>query len=348
MKLCEKTAKAGLTIYNKKSIIYMYTTYTTYIKEAQQMNEIVNIENRGIISDEPLTADLFLRWTRYLDAKPKTVETYSKAIKQFLIFLKDNDINAPQREDVIRYRDQLKESHKPTTVQGYLMAVKLFFQWTEQEGIYPNIANRIKGAKLDPEHKKDYLTTKQVNKVLNSIDTASLNGLRDYAVLALMVTSGLRTIEVSRANIEDLRTVADSTVLYIQGKGRDEKTDYVKLAEPVEDAVRAYLQARGHAEKESPLFASIANRNNGERMTTRSISRIVKDRLIEAGFDSDRLTAHSLRHTAATLNLLNGGTVEETKQLLRHSNINTTLIYSHALERAKNDSENRIARAIFK
>jgi integrase/recombinase XerC len=83
-------------------------------------------------------------------------------------------------------------------------------------------------------------------------------------------------------------------------------------------------------------------------MTTRSISRIVKDRLIEAGFDSDRLTAHSLRHTAATLNLLNGGTVEETKQLLRHSNINTTLIYSHALERAKNDSENRIARAIFK
>ena len=82
-------------------------------------------------------------------------------------------------------------------------------------------------------------------------------------------------------------------------------------------------------------------------MTTRSISRLVKDHLVDAGMDSDRLTAHSLRHTAATLNLLNGGSVEETQQLLDHRNINTTLIYSHALERAKNNSENRIAKAIF-
>ena len=73
----------------------------------------------------------------------------------------------------------------------------------------------------------------------------------------------------------------------------------------------------------------------------------IEDHLIEIDLKSDRLTAHSLRHTAATLNLLNGGTVEETKQLLGHANINTTLIYSHALERAKNDSENRIAKAIF-
>ena len=82
-------------------------------------------------------------------------------------------------------------------------------------------------------------------------------------------------------------------------------------------------------------------------MTTRSISRVAKESLIDIGLDSDRLTAHSFRHTAATLNLLNGGTVEETQQLLGHKNINTTLIYSHALERAKNNSEKRIAKAIF-
>lgn len=82
-------------------------------------------------------------------------------------------------------------------------------------------------------------------------------------------------------------------------------------------------------------------------MTTRSISRIAKTRLVSAGLESSRLTGHSLRHTAATLNLLAGGTVEETQQLLGHANINTTLIYSHALERAKNNSEDRIAKAIF-
>ncbi len=66
-----------------------------------------------------------------------------------------------------------------------------------------------------------------------------------------------------------------------------------------------------------------------------------------AGLDSERLTAHSLRHTAATLNLLAGGSVQETQQLLRHSNIGTTMIYAHNLERAANNSEARIAAALF-
>ena len=162
-----------------------------------------------------------------------------------------------------------------------------------------------------------------------------------------MVTTGLRTIEIARANFEDMRTVADFTALYIQGKGHTEKTEYVKLTGPVENAIRAYLKARGSVKSNEPLFCSTSNRDKGERLTTRSISRIVKTHLVEAGLNSERLTAHSLRHTAATLNLLNGGSVEETQQLLRHTNINTTLIYSHALERAKNNSEQRIANAIF-
>jgi integrase/recombinase XerC len=82
-------------------------------------------------------------------------------------------------------------------------------------------------------------------------------------------------------------------------------------------------------------------------MTTRSISRIVKENMAGADLISDRLTAHSLRHTTATLNLLNGGTPEETRQLLRHANINTTMIYRHALERANNNSESRIVKAIL-
>lgn len=310
-------------------------------------NIIVTTGNNAIAEQQALTAELFTRWTNYIDAKPKTVETYTRSIRQFFNYMQEHSITRPSREDVVAYRDHLKETHKPTTTQSYIMAVKLFFQWTEQEGLYPDIAKHVKGAKLDTEHKKDYLTTKQVARLLGTIDRSTLKGLRDYAIVALMVTSGLRTVEVARANIEDMRTVADFTALYIQGKGHEERTAYVKLAEPVEAAIRDYLAARGKAEATSPLFSSDAHRNAGERMTTRSISRIVKEALIVAGLDSDRLTAHSLRHTTATLNLLNGGTVEETQQLLRHTNINTTLIYSHALERAKNNSEARVAKAIF-
>lgn len=182
---------------------------------------------------------------------------------------------------------------------------------------------------------------------MGAIDRSTLKGLRDYAMLSVMVTTGLREISIVRADIGDIRTAGDAVALFYQGKGHEEKADYVKLAEPVEEAVRAYLKARGGADPKAPLFSSIANRNNGERMTTRSVSRVAKERLIAVGLESDRLTGHSMRHTAATLNLLNGGTVEETRQLLGHTNINTTLIYSHALERAKNNSEERIAKAIF-
>ena len=82
-------------------------------------------------------------------------------------------------------------------------------------------------------------------------------------------------------------------------------------------------------------------------MTTRSISRIAKTHLIAAGLESDRLTAHSLRHTAATLALLNNAKPEEVQQMLDHQSLNTTLIYSHALDRMKNDSEKKVAKAIF-
>lgn len=311
------------------------------------MNDIAIVNDRNELVTQDIGAELFTRWINYIDAKPKTIETYTRAIKQFFLFLQANNITQPTREDIIAYRDALKQNHKPTTVQSYIMAVKQFFNWTSQENIYPNIAQRVKGSKLDTEHKKDYLTTKQVNTLLKNIDRTTLKGLRDYAILALMITSGLRTIEVVRANIEDIRTVADFTALFLQGKGHDEKTQYIKIAEPVEDAIRAYLKARGTTKPTEPLFTSLSNRDSGERMTTKSISRIAKSNLVNAGLDSDRLTAHSLRHTTATLNLLNGGTVEETQQLLRHTNINTTLIYSHALERAKNNSEARVAKAIF-
>lgn len=294
-----------------------------------------------------INADAFSRFIGYIDAKPKTIETYTRAIRQFMKWLQVNGITHPTRADILAYRDELKTTVKPSTVQSYIIAVRQFFKWLYQEGQYANIAENVKGAKLDKSHKKDALTSRQIKGVLASIDTADINGKRDYAIFALMVTGGLRTIEVARANIEDIRTLGDATVLYIQGKDRDEKTEYVKLAEPIEKAIRAYLTARSKAEAIAPLFVSHSNNNNRERLTTRSISGVIKRRLVEAGYNSDRLTAHSLRHTAGTLNLLNGGTLDETQQLLRHSNINTTMIYLHHIDRANNQSESRIASAIF-
>lgn len=305
--------------------------------------------NGEVTTAQGVTYEIYLRWIHFIDAAPATVATYEKAVRRFMAYLAENNITHPQREDVINFREELKATgHKPTTTQAYITAVRLFFQWLEQERIYPNIADRVKGAKVSRGHKKDYLTADQTRAILESIDRRSLQGLRDYALFALAVTCGLRTIEISRADIADLGTAGGSAALYVQGKGKEEKTDFVKLAAPIESAVLAYLTARGERDAAAPLFASTSNNNAGGRMSTRAISGIIKSCMQRAGYDSERLTAHSLRHTAATLNLLAGGSLQETQQLLRHSSIDTTTIYAHNLERAASRSEERIAGTIFR
>ncbi len=296
---------------------------------------------------EKSLAAAYTDYTGFLDATPRTVQTYTGNVRQFVKWTQQNGIERPTRQDVIAYRDGLRERCKPSTVQNYITALRLFFSWTAQAGLYPNIAEHIKGAKLDSSHKKDYLNAAQIKDVLDSIDTQTAKGKRDYSIIALMVTGGLRDVEVSRANIEDITQLGGCTILFLQGKGRDERTDYVKVVPAVEKPLRAYLRTRQKAKGKQPLFTSLSNNSKGERLSPKSISGIVKGRLIAAGYNSDRLTAHSLRHSAVTLSLIGGLPLEEVQQFARHKNISTTQIYAHNLERAQNRSEDTIADSIF-
>lgn len=294
--------------------------------------------------DEAMAAS----WTRFLQVSPKTVSTYTKAVKQFFLFMRENEIQTPTREDLLSFRESLIcGNKKPSTIQLYMTAVKGFFNWMTETYGYPDITKRVKGAKIDTtQHKKSYLTPAQMKNVLSDIDRSTLAGKRDYAMIWTMVTTGLRTVSIVRADIEDISAAGDCLALWYQGKGHTEKDSFVKLCPEAEAALSDYLKARG--KKTGVLFASEAHQSKSGRMATGSVSRIVKTAFRKAGYDSGKLTAHSLRHTAATLNLMNGGTVEETQQLLGHKNINTTMIYSHTLDRIKNQSESRIGEAIVK
>jgi integrase/recombinase XerC len=162
-----------------------------------------------------------------------------------------------------------------------------------------------------------------------------------------MMTAGLRTIEVVRADVGDLHTFGEDVYLSIQGKGHDEKSAKILVASQVNNFIKEYLATRKNLNADEPLFTSTSRRNFNQRMETQSISKLVKTKLREISIDDNRHTAHSLRHTAATQALLNGVPLLQVQQVLRHSNINTTLIYSHAIERMKNKSEQTVADAIF-
>lgn len=315
----------------------------THKKVSEKMNQLTTVNNHLVINENTIN-----NYLSFVDVQGQSALTYTKSIRQLANYLRANGISEPVREDILRFREYLKETgHKNTTIQTYIVAIRLFFKWLQQEGIYPNIADNIKAPKVSRDHKKDYLTANQVKEILNSIDTDTLQGKRDYALISLLVTCGLRTIEVVRANKEDLQALGENTVLYIQGKGREDKAEYVKVPVQTEKAIREYLLARGKISGAEPLFASTSNNSRGQRMTTRAIRGIVKNAMVKTGYDSDRLTTHSLRHTAVTLSLLVGKDITEVQEFARHKNIATTMIYNHALDKAKNTCSSAISDAIF-
>lgn len=312
------------------------------------MNELEVIDAKTVPTTGNRWETLFQEFISYIDVRERTIDTYKKALRQFVFYLEENGITQPTRETVKEWRDHLKTSLKPSSVQTYITSLRAFFKYLSSRYGIPNIVADVKGAKIQRGFKKDYLTTDQSHRMLillkRRIDS---KGKRDFAIISLMLTTGLRTIEVVRANIEDMRTVGDGVSLFVQGKGRDDRTESVRLAPQVEEAIREYLKTRPTAKGTDPLFTSNSNHNISERLTTRSVSRLVKETLRGVGLNSDKLTAHSLRHTAGTLALLNGHSVQEVQQVLRHSNINTTMIYAHNIERAKNTSELSVANMIF-
>lgn len=312
------------------------------------MQEIINLNPAEVfVTENKFTESLIEKWLKFSDVRQSSQHTYLKAIKQLLKFLNENKIFQPTRSDIENWREYLNQTHKPSSVQLYIIAVKLFFKFLAQNNIYPNIAEHIKSPKTDSEHKKDALTINQCQALLNTIDISKPKGLRDRAIISLMMTAGLRTIEVVRADVGDLHTFGEDVYLSIQGKGHDEKSAKVLVASQVNNFIKEYLATRKNLNADEPLFTSTSRRNFNQRMETQSISKLVKTKLREISIDDNRHTAHSLRHTAATQALLNGVPLLQVQQVLRHSNINTTLIYSHAIERMKNKSEQTVADAIF-
>jgi len=294
------------------------------------------------VASKEIGEGLLDSWMSDLDPSTYTRKAYLKAVRQFLAFAG----TTPQRADLKAWRKHLSQTTKPNTLSLYIGAVRRLFQWINDndlfDGYYANIAAGIKGAKISREFKRDCLTATQAKEIIDAAPT-----MRDKAMLALMITAGLRDIEVARADIGDLRTTAAGPVLHVWGKGRSGKDEYVKVSNHTLKAILAYLETRAGKKETDPLFTSESNNSSGKRLSTGAISTIAKYAMIQAGYDSSRLSAHSLRHTAATLALLNGSTLQEVCQMMRHKNINTTLIYAHNLERMSNQSESRIDSAVF-
>lgn len=279
--------------------------------------------------------------------------TYTRCLKQFYEYLKLEGIKSPTEEDIQAYVNHLDDKGmSEATMQLYVIAVRKFFHWLVKKGYYhENIASDINVPKVNrKEFAKDYLTATQVNMTLDAIATyqekqltqAKERGsrqsvierindtaLRDYAMIRLMVTAGLRTVEVSRADIGDLRTRGGKLYLYVQGKGRRTKDARVHIAPSTEKAIYQYLATRKDTQSHDPLFPSNSNRNQDGHLTAKSVNRIVNTYFIEAGIKTDTISPHSLRHSFATIMRAEGLSKEEAQVAMRHESIKTLEFYDH-------------------
>ena len=305
--------------------------------------ELMNVEHSDILSVQVLNS-----FYSYLDVSAVTLKAYRAGIRQFMAYLNISNVQMPKRENVVMFKQALLAAgRKASTVALYLAALRRFFDWLESEGLYPNITRGVKSPKQERGHKRDALSGAQLKECLLGMTRKGEQGLRDKAIFLLMATCGLRTIEVTRANVGDIHELQGVPVLQVQGKGRCDKKEFVKLSEPVMAAIREYLEARGQVSEEAPLFASCSRRNRGGRLTTRTVSSVAKSAMVSAGYNSRRLTAHSLRHSAATLAIQAGMTLQDVQSFMRHSSISVTTIYLHDVNRLKSQCENAVTFAIF-
>ena len=244
----------------------------------------------------------------------RTAETYARNVGRWLTWLDAHALELPTPAHVLAYVADLRaDGLKPASVNAHLDAVRGLYRWAETCNAYPAIARSVRGLPVRKDEPLDCLDRAAVAGLLTFADNASLRGLRDAALVHTLFSTGLRLVSLCALDVADLD--AGDAVLVYAGKGDRDKARRAYLGPGALDALARYLAARRSAEgadldKAAPLFAAVGNRAGGDRLTARSVRRVIVD-LMEAAGHVHRdaagkitrprvLSAHSLRRSAIT------------------------------------------------
>lgn len=310
------------------------------------MTEIIHVGNQLPDAQRPhSTDDLIEQFLADAQIRDNSKIRYRKSLKEYFKWIENSnlDLKAITLTELLKYKADLEGSTSQRsgtklssfTVGAYLMAVKVFYNWGESKGLMFNPGKALKSPAREKKFKRVPLTSDQANMLLDYFETRSP---RDFAIVNLMVLTGLRTVEVVRINCGDIKEIDGTRVLYVQGKGKSEKDKYVKLVNSAYFPIKKYLITRTAFTMDMPLFVSegIGTAEARGRLIPGTISEMVKAGLRAVGLDHPQWTAHSLRHTAGTTAVDLGATIGEVQALLRHSDSKTSEGYAHmALERKR-------------
>jgi len=272
-----------------------------------------------------------------------TIRNYDHYLRVFLAWSKVASISQVNfnlirkyRLYLNHYRDEKGQALKSVTQSYYIIALRSFLKYLAKRDIKTMAAEKLELPKIS-ERTIEFLEPNELDKLLSQPNIHNLNGLRDRTILETLFSTGLRVSELVSLNRDSISLLHDEFT--VRGKG--DKPRVVFLSTAAKSWLSSYLKQRKDNLK--PLFINHpkqASKNsekeitdlNANRLTPRSIQRIVKKYALLAGITKN-VTPHTLRHSFATDLLRNDADIRSVQAMLGHSNITTTQVYTHVTDR---------------
>ena len=277
-----------------------------------------------------------------------TISNYQKDVLEFEEFLKKESFGSLLKSinNAGRYYTAYlnEHYHKPRSVARKLSSLRSFYKYCVREGLCEkNPFGEVSSPKLDKTLPK-FLYSEEIEALFDSINTHTLLGIRDNALLEFMYGTGVRVSELCSIKEKDIDYINKQVI--VLGKGKKER--YLPLHDLVIDSLKEYvsyarneLQLKNKKEVSDILFLN----NHGGPLTSRGVRDILK-RLVEKASETYKISPHMIRHSFATHLLNNGADLITVQELLGHSNLSTTQIYTHiSKEQLKREYMDKFPRA---
>ena len=190
------------------------------------MTAITKTNNAAVVNVEYFSDDVINGFVASRHGSVNSQRTYKNAVKALVKYFAAKSITAPAAVDIDNYINCLRGSNKSaSTIRLYVTVVKMFFSFLQKQGIYCDVARDVEPLRIKKStcHKRDALTQDQAQKLLAAIVGNDEKSLRDRAIVALALQCGLRTVEIERANVDDLTDAGGYFELVVQGKGDTSK-----------------------------------------------------------------------------------------------------------------------------
>lgn len=264
----------------------------------------------------------------------RTLETYDRGLKKFFDYLLARnifDISEVNAGVIREYLIELKEKGlKGITVHQFFRVLRTFFTFLHREDyIAKNPMTNVKAPKVEQKEMRTF-TAQEISKLLNAFDRNDFIGMRNYCIMCLLFSTGIRKTELSNLTLADVN-ITNDLIRIANGKGQKER--YAPIGKTLRRAMMQYLNMReDYLNGESCSWLFITPRTN-RKMTNSCMGVLFQKLKKNLKLTGEKVSCHTWRHTFAKNYLLNGGDIFSLQKILGHADIATTKNYLHLNEK---------------